>query len=362
MGIKYKAIDLGLPSGRLWADRNIGAEKETDYGLYFQWGDVVGYADASHSTWETCPGNGGNSTYNADSIAAWNADNLSGRLLKPEVDAATVNMGDEWRMPTYEDCRELFNNTNHEYAVIDGVAGRKFINKADASKYIFLPFAGYAAEGSFESQGAGGDVWISSVGSGAPALAYLVDANESGCGVGASGRCGALPMRGITFKQKINMETINGKERIVTITCTEKQLSMLEFICERYSRLVMGQLDISLQDICEEAWEKLHKDRGINSSEWSEMREKLNEQIKSMEKDYWGLVGGEYNGIGYSDYADSIWDMYQVMRYARWNNMPEDKKEMMRITTMSNVPTQYGSLPLIQVNYKENNNNKDLKR
>lgn len=158
------------------------------------------------------------------------------------------------------------------------------------------------------------------------------------------------------------METINGKERIVTITCTEKQLSMLEFICERYSRLVMGQLDMSLQDICEEAWEKIHKDRGINSSEWSEMREKLNEQLKSMEKDYWGLVGGEYNGIGYSDYADSIWDMYQVMRYARWNNMPEDKKEMMRITTMSNVPAQYGSLPLIQVNYKENNNDKDLKR
>ena len=55
--MEYKAIDLGLPSGRLWADKNIGAEKETDYGLYFQWGETVGYTDASHSTWETCPGN-----------------------------------------------------------------------------------------------------------------------------------------------------------------------------------------------------------------------------------------------------------------------------------------------------------------
>ena len=43
--MEYKAIDLGLPSGRLWADRNVGAESETDYGLYFQWGDVVGYTD-----------------------------------------------------------------------------------------------------------------------------------------------------------------------------------------------------------------------------------------------------------------------------------------------------------------------------
>ena len=40
---RYTAVDLGLPSGRLWANMNIGAEKETDYGLYFQWGDTVGY-------------------------------------------------------------------------------------------------------------------------------------------------------------------------------------------------------------------------------------------------------------------------------------------------------------------------------
>ena len=197
MGIKYKTIDLGLPSGLKWADRNVGAEKETDYGLYFQWGDTVGYTDASHSTWETCPGNGGNSSYNADSIAAWNAENLSGRLLKPEVDAATVNMGDEWRMPTYEDCRELFNNTNHEYAVIDGVAGRKFINKADASKYIFLPFTGVAVEGSFEHQETGCYIWSSSVCSGSPAGACYMVAGEFGYVEAAGYIYSALPVRGV---------------------------------------------------------------------------------------------------------------------------------------------------------------------
>ena len=57
----YIAIDLGLPSGLKWAKMNIGATKETDYGKYFQWGDTVGYTDVSHSTWSTCPGNGGNS-------------------------------------------------------------------------------------------------------------------------------------------------------------------------------------------------------------------------------------------------------------------------------------------------------------
>ena len=37
-----KMIDLGLPSGRLWADRNVGAEKPEDYGQYFMHGDTEG--------------------------------------------------------------------------------------------------------------------------------------------------------------------------------------------------------------------------------------------------------------------------------------------------------------------------------
>ena len=47
-----------MPSGLKWANMNIGAEKETDYGLYFQWGDTIGYTDASHSTADTYPGGG----------------------------------------------------------------------------------------------------------------------------------------------------------------------------------------------------------------------------------------------------------------------------------------------------------------
>lgn len=39
----YDYIDLCLPSGTLWATCNVGAEKSTDYGLYFQWGDIQGY-------------------------------------------------------------------------------------------------------------------------------------------------------------------------------------------------------------------------------------------------------------------------------------------------------------------------------
>ena len=202
---KYKAIDLGLPSGLKWADRNVGAEKETDYGLYFQWGDTVGYADASHSTWETCPGNGGNSSYNAKSIDVWDAKNLksvtgmeySPKILKPEADAATVNMGDKWRMPTHEDCVELFENTNYETVEIDGVQVGKFINKTDASKYIFIPFAGVAAEGSFSYQGIGGDIWNSSVDSDYPFFAYDLYDDGPDCSDGVCYRHLALSVRGV---------------------------------------------------------------------------------------------------------------------------------------------------------------------
>lgn len=39
----YEYVDLGLPSGTLWATCNVGASKPSDYGLYFQWGDTIGY-------------------------------------------------------------------------------------------------------------------------------------------------------------------------------------------------------------------------------------------------------------------------------------------------------------------------------
>jgi len=45
--LDYEYVDLGLPSGTLWAKCNIGANSETDYGLYFAWGETQGYADAS---------------------------------------------------------------------------------------------------------------------------------------------------------------------------------------------------------------------------------------------------------------------------------------------------------------------------
>ena len=189
----YIAVDLGLPSGLKWANMNIGATKETDYGLYVQWGETVGYADASHSNIDTYLGGG----LDPDSLAAWDSENLLNGILKPEVDAATVNMGSKWRMPTNEDCVELLSNTNYEYTEINGVKGGKFINKNDSSKYIFIPFAGGAMEGFLKEQGTVGVIRSSSVDSNSPSGAYGVFADESGYGGIVGIRYYALAVRGV---------------------------------------------------------------------------------------------------------------------------------------------------------------------
>ena len=200
-----KAIDLGLSSGLKWADCNIGAEKESDYGLYFQWGDTVGYPDASHSTWETCPGNGGSKCFDLTSTSKWDGANLNHRgwdmrdlnngVLMPEVDAAYAHLGSEWRMPTIYEMVELYENTTNEVVEINGVIGMKFINKEDASKYIFFPFAGYADEGRFYCRGLEGFWWSSSDFIVSDGSAYGLLAVEAGAGSSVGERRIAFSVR-----------------------------------------------------------------------------------------------------------------------------------------------------------------------
>ena len=105
----YKKIDLGLPSGTLWADRNIGATDIYDGGKLFQWGDPTPYDVPEHT---------GNTINEGQKMFRWNDYKLNpsgdgstftkynstdGKsTLDPEDDAAHVNMGGIWKMPTRE--------------------------------------------------------------------------------------------------------------------------------------------------------------------------------------------------------------------------------------------------------------------
>ena len=179
-----KAIDLGLPSGTKWANMNVGATSPQDAGLYFAWGEVEGYTGAdghsfnwTHYKWMT---EGQNSykyinKYQADdnnTEACWYTydwdivsykfvgDGIS--VLAPEDDAAHVNWGGDWCMPTAEDIQELLDYTTIEWITVFGVTVCKFSSKVNGNS-IFLPAAGYYSGIKLYGNMTYGRCWSSSV-------------------------------------------------------------------------------------------------------------------------------------------------------------------------------------------------------
>ena len=127
----YQTIDLGLPSGTLWADRNIGATDIYDGGKLFQWGDPTPYDIPEHTDGMV---NGGQKMFYWSDYK-WNPSGDSSTFTKynetdrkitldPEDDAAHVNMGGTWKMPTEEQVTELFKETTLElYAKLTDDSG-----------------------------------------------------------------------------------------------------------------------------------------------------------------------------------------------------------------------------------------------
>lgn len=154
-----KAIDLGLPSGTLWADRNIDATAPEDYGSYFSWGNIEGHKSSNGSTFDD--GYSFNSTtYNATPGKQVGNNNISSS--DAAHDAALANLGGSWHMPTVTEFRELYNNTDNEKTSINGITGYKFMKKSDHSIYIFMPIGGDGINNRVANRGSSGCYWSSS--------------------------------------------------------------------------------------------------------------------------------------------------------------------------------------------------------
>jgi len=149
----HEYVDLGLPSGTLWATTNVGATKPEDYGLYFAWGETKGYAKGeSHtfnwSNYKWCNGSASKMTKYSTSTSYWDSslgtspDNKT--VLDADDDAATANWGSGWQMPSLAQIKELYNSsyTTTEWTTMNGVNGRKITSKSNGNS-IFLPAAGY---------------------------------------------------------------------------------------------------------------------------------------------------------------------------------------------------------------------------
>ncbi len=142
-------VDLGLPSGLLWATCNVGANAPEEYGDYFAWG-------------ETQP----KDTYSEENYTY--SENPA--ILPSNHDAATANWGPDWRMPTKEEWEELYSNTTVTRTQQNGVVGCLFTSANGNS--LFLPAAGSLDDSGLYAAGSNGYYWSSSLDTGDPYYAW----------------------------------------------------------------------------------------------------------------------------------------------------------------------------------------------
>lgn len=184
--IPAAAVDLGLPSGTLWANKNVGAASPEKGGLYFAWGEIVGYgSDANDGRlfdWDSYKWDNFTKYCSASWVAELGMGIVDNKtILDPEDDAATANWGENWRMPTYEEFKELLEYTTNDDATLNGESGRVYKSLTNGNS-IFLPYTGYRS-GNFVQEG-WAYYWSSTQVADKPDLAYelTVDAGHTQCG------------------------------------------------------------------------------------------------------------------------------------------------------------------------------------
>lgn len=159
--VMHSYVDLGLPSGLLWATCNVGSDSQEDYGDYFAWGETQPKNTYNWDTYQYC--NGGDHTFTKycyDSSYGYNGYTDELTFLLPEDDAASVIWGSNWRIPTEAEWEELYNNTTVIWTSLNGVNGRLFT--ASNGNTLFLPAAG-AIGGSWHQHEGIGMYWSSSL-------------------------------------------------------------------------------------------------------------------------------------------------------------------------------------------------------
>lgn len=161
----FEYVDLGLPSGTKWAKCNVGANSETDNGLYFAWGDTNGY-----NRFTNCARTFDRRNYKFSkksfiyNFTKYN--NTDGKkVLDLCDDAAHIHMFGKWHMPTDEQIRELIKNTENIWVTDynnSGSNGRLFTSKRNGEK-LFFPACGFLFAEGYYGLNKSGNFWSSSV-------------------------------------------------------------------------------------------------------------------------------------------------------------------------------------------------------
>ena len=182
----HEWVDLGLPSGTLWATCNVGASKPEGYGSYFAWGETKPQSSNTYN-WNTYKYAIGTTRddpkltkYCSQSKYGDNGFTDDLTTLQSGDDPATANWGSGWRTPSTSQWDELLSNTVNQWTTKNGVAGRLFTSKKNGQS-VFLP----AADGRWDSElhlaGSNGYYWSRSLNTDGPRYAWYLYFNSDGC-------------------------------------------------------------------------------------------------------------------------------------------------------------------------------------
>ena len=197
----HEYVDLGLPSGTLWATCNVGASKPEEYGDYFAWGETKTKETFAFEDYKW-----GNASY--DNFTKYCTNSLFGNVggnseLLPEDDAAAVNWGNNWCTPSIDQFRELVNSdyTTTVWIAQNGVYGMKVTSKKNG-KTLFVPAAGKHWD-KLEDAGKYGFCWSRSLEKGSLAAYHLAFYNSDGVYIydGLSPRPTGFAVRPVRIKK-----------------------------------------------------------------------------------------------------------------------------------------------------------------
>ncbi len=201
----HEYVDLGLPSGTLWATCNVGATKPTEYGDLFAWGEASSkktFTSENYKFYKI-------KDDEIEEITKYNTESKFGAIdnkteLETQDDAAAVNWGGSWRMPTLEEMEELVSCCNWEWT--DDYEGSGVTGRIGKSKYngntIFLPAAGGGEDVGRFGAGSYGFYWSSSLYFSRPYCAYGLGFNSGDIDVGYNYRSSGYSVRAVCPSKK----------------------------------------------------------------------------------------------------------------------------------------------------------------
>lgn len=197
--VVHEWVDLGLPSGTLWATCNVGADSPEEYGDYFAWGETSPKDTYNLSTYKWCTGSSITMTkYCNNSSYGYNGFVDNKTELDLEDDAAYVNWGAKWRMPSLDQQTELRTQCIWTWTTQNGVYGS--LVTGSNGKSLFLPAAGCRIDGTLRNAGSLGHYWSqsrSTLSASNPVAAYSLNFRSDSVCRGTSSRPYGLSVRAV---------------------------------------------------------------------------------------------------------------------------------------------------------------------